>query len=251
MEIPAKWSKRNPELEGGEMGNRRTLVFAVLVPCLLSPVLAVADPVITNGSFEAVQITSAHSSNPADIPGWTHTGDVGDALLWNATFPQCCGGTNTAKTGDGNQFVTMGGGFFASGSSSAWSQMITGLTIGDSYNIDFKMAAEGETDTQQLTVAMTSGSSTPSELFTSPDSNLTLFWQNWGADQYTFLATATSADLQFSVTNQQFDVGLDSVSISAANEAVPEPRSLILLIPVLLGLAGTVRHSSTRSRTET
>jgi hypothetical protein len=231
------------------MRNSRTLAFTGLVLCLLSPVFAVADPVITNGSFEAVQITSAFSSNPADIPDWTHTGDVGDALLWNATFPQCCGGTNSAKTGDGNQFVTMGGGFGPFGSS-AWSQTITGLTIGDTYNIDFKMAAEGESDTQQLTVAMTSGSSTPSELFTSPDSNFTLFWQNWGAEEYTFLATATSADLQFSVTNQQWDVGLDSVSISSAAEAVPEPGSLILLVPVLLGLAGTVRRNSKKSRIE-
>ena len=232
------------------MGSSRALHFAVFVCCLLSPALAVADPVITNGSFEAVQITSPDSSNPTDIPGWTHTGDVGDALLWNATFPQCCGGTNSAKTGDGNQFVTMGGGFGSFGSS-AWSQMVTGLTIGDSYNVDFKMAAEGESDTQQLTVAMTSGSSTPSELFTSPDSNLTLFWQNWGPDEYKFVATATSADLQFSVTNQQWDVGLDAVSISSATQAVPEPGALILLIPVLLGLVGTVRRNSVRSRIET
>ena len=93
------------------MGKAATLLFSVLVLCLFSPVLASADPVITNGSFEAVQITTPFSSNPADIPGWIHTGDVGDALLWNATFPQCCGGTNTAKAGAGNQFVTMGGGF--------------------------------------------------------------------------------------------------------------------------------------------
>ena len=41
---------------------------------------------VTNGSFEAVQISSSFSSNPANIPGWTHTGDVGDALLWNAAL---------------------------------------------------------------------------------------------------------------------------------------------------------------------
>jgi len=117
------------------MGNSGTLVFTVTVLWLLSPVLAFADPMITNGSFEAVQITTPFSSNPADIPGWTHTGDVGDALLWNATFPQCCGGTDTAKAGDGNQFVTMGGGFGPFGSS-AWSQTIDGLSIGDSYNIN-------------------------------------------------------------------------------------------------------------------
>ena len=223
------------------MGKAATLLFSVLVLCLFSPVLASADPVITNGSFEAVQITTPFSSNPADIPGWIHTGDVGDALLWNATFPQCCGGTNTAKAGAGNQFVTMGGGFGPFGSS-AWSQTISGLTIGQVYVISFMMAAEGETPTQQLTVDMTSGSSTAPETFTSPVTN-TLFWQNWGPDQYTFLAGASSATLQFSVTNQQFDVGLDAVSIAPATVGTPEPGSLTLLVIALLALAGIVTRS--------
>ena len=223
------------------MGKSATLVFSVMVLCLLSPVLASADPVITNGSFEAVQITTPFSSNPADIPGWIHSGDVGDALLWNATFPQCCGGTGTAKAGAGNQFVTMGGGFGVFGSS-AWSQTITGLTIGTAYVISFMMAAEGETPTQQLTVDMTSGSSTAAETFTSPVTN-TLFWQNWGSDQYTFLATATSATLQFSVIDQAYDVGLDAVSIAPATVSTPEPGSLTLLGLALLGLAGSITRS--------
>jgi hypothetical protein len=185
---------------------------------------------VTNGSFEAVQITSSFSSNPADIPGWTHTGDVGDALLWNATFPVCCGGTNSAKTGDGNQFVTMGGGYGPFGSS-AWSQTLTGLTIGQVYVVSFKMAAEGESPTQQLIAAITSGSLTPSETFTSPVTN-TLFWQDWGSESYKFVPNATSATLQFSVLNQQWDVGLDSVSVSSA---VPEPSTWAMMI---LGFAG-------------
>jgi len=105
------------------------------------------------------------------------------------------------------------------------------------------MAAEGESPTQQLTAAMTTGSSTPSELFTSPVTN-TLFWQNWGSDQYTFTATATSATLQFSVTNQQWDVGLDAVSIASAAATVPEPGSLTLLASVLLGLVGMAKRKS-------
>jgi hypothetical protein len=227
------------------MGKSATAVFALMVLCLVSPGLVYADSVITNGSFEAVQITTPFSSNPADIPGWIHTGDVGDALLWNATFPQCCGGTGMAKAGDGNQFVTMGGGFGPFGSS-AWSQTITGLTVGQAYVISFMMAAEGETPTQQLTVDMTGGSSTAAETFTSPVTN-TLFWQNWGSDQYTFVPTASSATLQFSVTNQQFDIGLDAVSIAPATAAVPEPASLTLLVSVLLGLAGTLRLSRGRA----
>jgi hypothetical protein len=200
---------------------------------------------LINGSFEAVQITGPYSSSPADIPGWTHTGNVGDALLWNATFPICCGGTNSATAGDGNQFVTMGGGFGPFGSS-AWSQNLTGLNIGETYIVNFMMAAEGESPTQQLTVAITSGSLTPSELFTSPVTN-TLFWQNWGSDSYAFVATATSATLQFSVTNQQWDVGLDAVSVSEAS-ATPLPSTWFMLLSGFVGL-GFFAYRGTKKNT--
>ena len=92
-------------------------------------------------------------------------------------------------------------------------------------------AAEGETPTQQLTVGITSGSSTPSQTFTTLSTSL-LFWQDWGPNSYNFLATATSATLQFSVTNQKYDIGLDAVSVSAAPltaaSAAPLPAALPL-----------------------
>ena len=213
--------------------------FGGALLCIIAPHAALADPVVSNGSFEDVQITTPYSSNPADIPGWTHSGNVGDALLWRAG-PQCCGGTDTAKAGAGAQFVTMGGGYGPFGSS-AWSQTIGGLTVGQTYAVSFMMAAEGEVPTQQMSVAMTSGSSMAAETFTSPVTD-TLFWQNWGPEQYNFVASATSGVLQFSVTNQQYDVGLDAVSIAPAVVAVPEPQSWALLSAGLLGLAFARRH---------
>ena len=216
-------------------------LFAIASASLLGP--AAQAGIIQNGSFEDVQIGTPFSSNAADIPGWTHTGAAGDALLWRAG-PQCCGGTNTALAGDGKQFVTLGGGFGPSGSA-AWSQTITGLLSGQAYTVNFLMAAEGETSTQQLTVGFTSGSSTASETFTSLATN-TEFWQNWGPNVYNFVPTATSATLQFSVLNQPFDVGLDGVSIALADgHTVPEPTTLGLLGLGVVGV-GFVRRKRPR-----
>src|ERR1022692_3211822 len=61
----------------------QTLAVTIVVVSLLGTGAAFAGPIITNGSFEAVQIGSPFfSANPADIPGWTHGGSPGDALLW-------------------------------------------------------------------------------------------------------------------------------------------------------------------------
>jgi hypothetical protein len=211
-----------------------TLVLAGTVSLLASSPARASF--VTNGSFEAVQITTQFSTAPADIPGWTHTGSAGDALLVHAG-PQCCGGTGTALAGDGNEFVVLGGGFGPTGSA-AWSQTINGLTIGQNYLVNFLIAAEGEVPTQQITVGFTSGSLTPSETFTTPVT-ATLFWQDWGSEQYAFVPTATSAMLQFSVTGQAYDVGVDGVSIVPQTSA-PEPGSWPLVVTGLLGLGAAV-----------
>ncbi len=216
----------------------RSIAAAMIVaPALFLPSGSAGAAAIVNGSFEAVQIGAQNSSNPADIPGWTHSGDVGDALIWNNTFNICCnsnGGVPNANTGDGHQFVTMGGGFGPFGSS-AWSQTILGLVVGQTYLVTFKTAAEGESPTQDLTVGMTSGSLTGSHTYTTPVSPgiSPLFWANWGTETYSFLANDTSATIQFSVFNQQWDVGLDAVSISSA---VPEPSTWAMMILGFCGL---------------
>lgn len=194
---------------------------------------------VANGSFEDVQISSQGSYNLADIPGWTHAGNTGDGLIWSDKFAVCCGGTNSTKTGDGHQFVTMGGGFGPTGSS-AWSQVLNGLTVGGTYVVNFKMAAEGEVSTQSLTVAMTTGSSTAAQSFTSILAG-PYFWQDWGADSYSFVADATSATLEFSVKDEVYDVGLDSVSVSAASGGIPEPATWTMMLVGFGGLGMLTR----------
>lgn len=223
-----------------------SLVLGTMLVMGVAP--AAANPVITNGSFEAVQIsgdTCANlafgcSTNPADWPGWTHTGDVGDGLLWHQGFV-CCGGTNSGKAADGTQWVTMGGGVGVGGTS-AWSQTVNGLTVGHSYTIHFSIATEGQT-VPTVDVGV-SNSLTPSQSFSAGAGLGQFFWQVWQPEQYTFIPDATSSVLTFSVTNQAFDVGLDAVSITSQ---VPEPGtgSMMLFGSVLIAM-GVMRGKSAR-----
>jgi hypothetical protein len=87
---------------------------------------ALAAPSITNGSFEAVPIGFPFkSSNPADIPGWTHSGTAGEALLWAIGYSDGAGSVTVA--GQGSQFVTLGSGFNQPPAAAAWSTTVSGL----------------------------------------------------------------------------------------------------------------------------
>jgi hypothetical protein len=182
---------------------------------------------VTNGSFETVQIGAPfNSNNPADIPGWTHTGAQGDALLWAIGYTD--GGGAVTVAGDGNQFVTMGGGFNQPSQTSAWDQVLNGLTPGASYLLTFEMAAEADySGDQTITVSFPSGSSTPAQSFSSAPGGH--YWTNWVSQSETFVATSTSVDLMFSA-NTSFDVGLDDVSVvpMQSTGTVPEPSTLII-----------------------
>jgi Protein of unknown function (DUF642)/PEP-CTERM motif len=187
---------------------------------------------IANGDFEAVQIGSPLiSTNPADIPGWTHSGTVGDGLLWAIGYSDS-GGSITGA-GSGRQFVTLGGGFTGSGTGS-WSTSITGLVPGNSYVLGFLMADESTFSlNQQIAVDFLSGSSTALQTFTATGASSANYWRNWQSKQETFVATLSTATVRFSATTQ-FDVGLDMVSASDAT-SVPEPGTVGLIAAGFLG----------------
>jgi hypothetical protein len=224
---------------------RRRTSFLHFAPALLLAVILAVLPAaaasITNGDFEAVQIGSPFfSANPADIPGWTHTGAAGDALLWSVGYSDSGGSVTVA--GSGNQFVTMGGGFESPGTAS-WSTSITGLIAGNSYLLDFMMADENTfSSDQQITVDFTSGSPTLPVTFTAPGSSSANYWRDWQNKEETFLATGTSAIVRFTATTR-FDVGLDDVRVSDA--IVPEPSLLGLLICGLLMMPACGRMRGT------
>jgi hypothetical protein len=124
-------------------------------------------------------------------------------------------------------------------------QTITGLESNTRYAVFFFMAAEAIGDT--FTVSMTSGSSSPSQLFTAPPASIG-DWRVWLPSEYQFVtdSSATAATLRFTSAppGTGFDIGLDNVSI----RVVPEPATFVLVLLGLVLLA--FAHSKTRSRAQ-
>ncbi len=110
--------------------------------------------------------------------------------------------------------------------------------------LDFMMADENNFSTtpQAITVSFPAGSSTlpvtfSDDVFPAQGQN---YWTQWIDEGMTFVATGTSATVQFSATTQ-YDVGLDDVSVS--DVIVPEPGMLgLLAFGLLAGLAAHRRR---------
>ena len=196
-------------------------LFLLLAALAVLAVSGWSAPIVQNPSFEAVQIGSPFlSSNPANIPNWTHSGTVGDALLWAIGYADS--GGSVAVAGAGNQFVTMGGGVGASGMGS-WSESVSGFTIGLAYNLSFMLAGECTFCGTQVVTAKATGVTTTMNNFNAPIPSVN-YWRTWQTFNLPFIADATTETISFSSTTQ-FDVGLDNVNVSQAVSGVPEPAT--------------------------
>ncbi len=216
----------------------RIKTTSILVGLILQAAAASALAVpITNSSFEDVVIGSPYNSaNPADVTGWTRTGAAGDAAIWRVGYADGAGSITVA--GDGQQFVTMGGGYGPTGATS-WEQSIGGLTSGQIYLLEFQMAAEAAGGpflpagiTQTLTASLI-GIGTTAQNFTATNT-VGNYWQDWEAKSLAFTADAPNMTLKFSYDGP-YDVGLDNIRITERS-SVPEPATLALLGVALAGL---------------
>ena len=193
---------------------RRFSMIVVIALATLSFASICPAQVVPNYSFEQVQIGPPYQTyNQADIPGWTWTyggGGTGDSLLW--AIGAIDGLVNVA--GQGNQFVTLGGGISAPGSGS-WTATVGGLRRGDNYVLGFKVANEGEAPSQTMTATLTVGNNIlATGAFTTTCGYGLDYWQCWEQENLPFTATRAVATLTFSVTNQQYDMGLDDITIT-------------------------------------
>ena len=188
---------------------------------------------VTNNSFEDVQIGSPfHSTNPADVPGWTKVGPNGDSLLWAKGYVDSAGSVQTAA--DGNQFVTLGCGFNSSSCGlTSWSQTFS-LPAG-SYTLQFAMAAEFVNSTQAVNVALTGGANAVQD-FSADGSIAQNYWADWETKSLDFSATGAPVTLTFLTNNLGFDVGLDNIHVLSA---VPEPETYAMIMAGL-GLMGFI-----------
>jgi hypothetical protein len=206
--------------------------FTVLAPLALAAAFSsspASAAVIVNGGFEAQSGSIPDGTDAFVNPtGWNTTNILIAVGFWGTAVPP-----------EGRIFALIGNGSDQPGDS--LSQTINGLTAGQSYKVTFELGGEnwhapGSVET--VNVSMLDGSSSLSEIFNAPTSSNvcntcgpgdSVLWDHWSFFTYDFLATATSATIQFQQTDatQSFgDTGLDNVSIAPIVVGVPEPITL-------------------------
>lgn len=212
-------------------GLKKLLVGAACAAAAsLGATASYADVSIINGSFENASLdpgvfTTLGTGSTA-ITGWT-VGGLG--IDYIGTYWQAA---------DGERSIDLSG-----NDKGSISQMLTGLTIGQSYDVFFALA--GNPDGGAATkVAVASDGGSQSSVFFFPQAGNTKSDMGWTQQLFNFTATDTTANLTFSATlNDAYGPALDNVSIAA----VPEPATWAMMI-MGFGIVGMMARSTRRTR---
>lgn len=189
------------------IGKRHLAGAAVAVALALGATQAQATTeLITNGSFETGNMT-----------GWTTNSQYGLNPF----------GTTLGSGMDGKWWHWLAGRDLAD---VVTSQLVSGLSIGTTYNLTFIMASE-YIGSDHLRVSVDGGAGT---IFTATPWNGAV-WDNWESKSFSFVATSSSENIQFdtiglNADGRSFDVGLDNVSLLSATGAVPEPATWAMML---------------------
>jgi hypothetical protein len=212
--------------------------FAVAVCAFACFSQAARANLIQNGSFEISTATTTTQFLSAGVADWTNS-DIGEALVFPSwftngyLFPPNVGlaGNFPQSSPDGGNFVYSDGDYHHS----PILQTVTGLTVGDTYDLSFYQALDEDTEpnvthpgpvTGYWQVSL--GASTQNSTFMTGDGSIPTF-TNWNQQTMSFTATTVSEVLSF------FSVGtgdpplvmLDGVSL--VDSTAPEPASLWLM----------------------
>jgi len=212
---------------------------------------AQASQFVVNGDFTQLSNGVGQVNNNTTVTGWTDSangynfifsqadqaspGQYGGVTLWD----QANGGTSTwngLAAGPGN-FAALDGAF----QNAALTQTITGLTVGNTYDLSFAYAFsqqngfDGDT-IQNLTVSLGAISST------SPDYNLPSHnFSGWGGFNALITATSTSEVLSFLAYGNKPVPPFALVS-NVSLTSVPEPATWAMMLIGLGGLGALARR---------
>ena len=211
---------------------KRALILAAL---LVGGATSANAVTVVNGGFEMGTnpnvgpgfLTLATGST--DITGWTVTGGSVDYI---GGYWQAQGGSSRSVDLAGTSLGTI-------------EQLLTGLTIGQTYEVSFWTSKNPDLPGNPLrTGTATAGGTTYMFSYSSPNSRANM---NWMRDSYRFTATSTSTSLAFAADASAgccFGPALDTVGIAA----VPEPATWAMMIGGFGLVGGALRLARRREK---
>ncbi len=214
-------------------------VLAVAILAIAVPARATTS--FANGSFENVGSATASFSidNPTGLPDWTATpsgNKILDCLIFVSDSTNLCGTVafgggmkfwvNPGASPDGGNFVGIDG---SSSFSTPLDQTVTGLVVGQDYNVTFYQAAAQQygftgATTEQWQVSLGATSQLSTLMLNANHGDV-----GWMPQSMTFTSTATSEVLSFlalgTPSGEPPFVLLDGVALAP----VPEPGTYVLM----------------------
>ena len=204
--------------------SHQLLLGAAVAASLALSAASASAVTIVNGSFETGPnpgVFTTLGNGDTSITGWTV---VGLGVDYIGTYWQASDGVRSLDLNGNDQ-----GGV---------SQMLTGLTVGQTYNIGFDMAGNPDGGSGvKILVASDGGSQ--SDVFSFVQGGNTRASMGWQTMNYQFTATGSTANLTFSsAQNGPYGAALDHVTING----VPEPATWALMILGIGGIGGMARY---------
>jgi len=206
---------------------------ALALGALLAAPSANAANLITNGYFNQPDPSTYNQGGgawnlAASIPGWTSntTDEIETGLNGTYGLPSYLGSTTNLEL-NANTFGSI-------------SQTVTGLVIGQTYDLTFGYGSRGGAGDEQMDVFFGGNRVVEITQFTVPTSG-------WFANSYDITATSTSEVLTFTSNDIGGNPAEGNELTAVSLTAVPEPAAWALMLAGFGGLGGALRMSRRRT----